>query len=646
VHSKETNTKSPNAMPQAGTIRHWIGLSVNVALILLIICTLLAYLTAAFSAFTSFKFTLTDYGRYVNTIWNCAHGHPFRLLTEYSYLNTHLSFSLFLLAPAFLIWDHPFSLWVGQWLLTIIGLCIIWKAAFRHRIPGVVTLAFLIFYLANPFTQCVLLSEFHGVNLYLFLIPWLYYCLAFQRKMTWLPLILIWGVREEAAFLVVPILLYFAIKEHWKWGYIYTVFSGLYGLLACTVLFQWINGSSLRKLRPGMDANGIIKSISRTLPSKRFFPFLRLTAPTIPFFKKGWVPICTFPAVALLFTVFSPYPAQYTLKYHYPAAPLILMVVGMLQGIALYWQQQPKHPEWSKWFQAIFLVTVVALLHFFDGLLPLGHFNTGDYQHPSSRGRSALCAISNLPKQGLLLSDRRMGGMCANRQDLIIWEQYGAKDLQPEVIFTELKDVARKHVKILQSALTDGSFGVSFFDGTHIIMRKGYPTSANKSVLTAVDNASRTIFFAYTKKKGGTEIVSENCEIVRYWSGKQQGKKTLIAYGKTITLAPGDYLAVFSLKAELTDPQENNNGILRVVERKTQAPLVRAGVQLSPSEDGIFLKQDLSFHLDHTTQVEPQVLGENSRLWLDRVVFQQQSPSPQEKTGFTMIRTTQIAEKL
>ena len=633
-------------MPPTRTIRYWLDTSFNAILILLIICTLLAYLTTAFSAFTSFKFTLTDYGRYVNTIWNCAHGHPFRLLTEYSYLNTHLSFSLFLLAPAFLLWDHPFSLWVGQWLLTIFGLLLLWRAAFRHRIPGVVTLAFLVFYLANPFTQCVLLSEFHGVNLYLFLIPWLYYCLAFQRKMTWLPLLFIWGVREEAAFLVVPMLLYFSIKKHWKLGYIYSLSSGLYGLIACTILFQWINGSHLRKLRPDIDANEIIKSISRTLPAKRLFPFLRLTAPVIPFLKKGWVPICTFPVVALLFTVFSPYPAQYTLKYHYPAAPLILMVVGMLQGIALYWQQQPKHPEWSKWFQATFLITVVALLHFSQGLLPLGHFNTNDYGHPSIRGRSALCAVSNLPKQGLLLSDRRMGGMCANRQDLIIWEQFAAKDRQPEIIFTELKDVARKHTKFLQSALTNGSFGVSFFDGTHIIMKKGYPTSINKAVLAAVDNASRTIFFAYTKKKGGTEIVTENCEIVRYWSGKQHGKKTLIAYGKTITLAPGDYLAVFSLKAEQTNPQENNNGILRVVERKTQAPLVRAGVQLSPSEDGIFFKQDLSFHLDHTTQVEPQVLGENSRLWLDRVVFQQQSPSPQEKTGFTMIRTTQIAEKL
>ncbi len=606
-------------------------MSVNAALILLIICTLLAYLTTAFSAFTSFKFTLTDYGRYVNTIWNCAHGHPFRLLTEYSYLNTHLSFSLFLLAPAFLIWDHPFALWVGQWLLTIIGLFLLWKAAFRHRIPAVVTLAFLVFYLANPFTQCVLLSEFHGVNLYLFLIPWLYYCLAFQRKMTWLPLILIWGVREEAAFLIVPMLLYFSIREHWKLGYMYTLFSGLYGLFACTVLFQWINGSGLTKLRPDIDADEITKSISRTLLSKRLFPFLRLTAPAIPFLRKGWVPICIFPAVALLFTVFSPYPAQYTLKYHYPAAPLILMVVGMLHGIALYWQQQPKHPQWSKWFQAIFLLTVVALLHFFDGLLPLGHFNTNAYGHSSIRGQSALCAVSNLPKQGLLLSDRRMGGMCANRQDLTIWEQYGAKDLQPEVIFTELKDVARKHTKILQSALTNGSFGVSFFDGTHIIMRKGYSTSANKSVLTAVDNASMTIFFAYTKKKGGTEVVTPGCRIVRYWPGKQQGRKTLIAYGKTINLAPGNYLAMFRLKEEQSDQQKKNRGVLRVVERTTQAPLVRTKVQLIRQNNGIFFTQNLAFHLDHTTQVEPQVLGENSRLWLDQVVFQQQSPSPQGK---------------
>lgn len=620
MHKQRAVSENPEIQHNTKTVEQWISICFIAIITLLITCTALAYLFTAFSALTSFKFTLTDYGRYINTIWNCAHGHPFRLLTEYSYLNTHLSFTLFLLAPAFLIWDHPFSLWAAQWLLTLFGLFIIWRAALCRQIPGVVTAAFLLFYFANPFTQCVLLSEFHGVNLYLFLIPWLYYCLAFQKRMTWLPLILIWGVREEAAFLVVPMLLYFSVKERWKGGYLWAFFSGLYGSFACTLLFQWINGSSLSKLRPGIDAAGITKSMTKTLLSRRMLPILRLTAPAIPFLKKGWAPIVIFPSIALLFTICSPYPAQYTLKYHYSAAPLILFILGMLHGIAQYWQHPIKHPVWSKWLQALFLLTAAAFLHLHYGLLPLGHANTHEYRYPSIRGESALCAVSHLPKQGLLLSDRRLGGICSNRKDLIIWEQYLTGGWHPEVIFTELKDIARKHADTLQAALSNGRFGVSFFDGTHIIMIKGYPTTRNKTVLAALANTSRTVFFAYTKKKGGKEVVTRDCRIVRYWPGKQQGT-TLVAYGKTITLSPGDYQAVFRLKTMRSKPQINN-GILRVVERKTQKPLIQAAIRTLPPGAASFFKQRLPFHIDQMTLIEPQVLGKGNKLWLDYVIIQ------------------------
>lgn len=619
-------SESPEVRHNFKTVGQWIKCCFIAIVTLLILCTALAYLVAAFSAFTSFKFTLTDYGRYVNTIWNCAHGHPFRLLTEYSYLNTHLSFTLALLAPAFLLWDHPFSLWVAQWLLTLVGLFIMWRAAMRHKIPGEITAAFLLFYIANPFTQCVLLSEFHGVNLYLLLLPWLYFCLAFQRKMAWLPLILICGVREEAAFLVLPMLLYFSVRERWKTGYLLAVFSSLYGLFACTLLFRWINGSGLSTLRPDINVGDIVKSINKANLSSRLMPLLRLTAPVIPFLKKGWVPVLLFPAVALLVTIFSPYPAQYTLKYHYPAAPLICVVLGMLQGMSIFWHQQPNHPELSKWFQAIFLITVAVILHVFYGLLPLGRYNTKDYRHPEIHGLSALCAVSHLPKQGLLLCDRKIGGMCANRKDMIIWEQYQRENWEPDLIFTNLKDAARKHADTLRPALIDGNFGVSFFDGTHIIMARSYPPTENTTVLTAIDNAPRTIRFAYTRKKGGKERVTKDCRIVRYWAGKQQRGEILVAYGKFITLAPGDYVAVFRLKAENYGLRDHDkNGILRVVERTTQTTLARAEVEMISSENVTFFEQTLPFHLSRKTRVEPQVIGENSELWLDYVVLQKKS---------------------
>ena len=60
----------------------------------------------AWCAFTWGKFTLFDYGVYTNMIWNSAHGAPFKVLIDRSYLGTHLSFSLAILGVFFWIFDH------------------------------------------------------------------------------------------------------------------------------------------------------------------------------------------------------------------------------------------------------------------------------------------------------------------------------------------------------------------------------------------------------------------------------------------------------------------------------------------------------------------------------------------------------------
>ncbi len=587
-------------------------------LALLILCVALAYIPAAFSAFTSFKFTLTDYGRYVNTVWNCGHGHPYRLLTQYSYLNTHLSFTLLLLAPVFLVWNHPFALWSAQWLMALAGLGIMWRAAARHRMPGEVTAAFLLFHLANPYTQSVLLSEFHGVGLYLLLLPWLYYCLAFQRRLVWLPLLLTWGVREEAAFLVLPMLLYFTIRDRWRGGWLWTAATGIYGLLACTLLFRWINGFAISAERPGLRPSELIDMLKAS-HIQRFIPTLTLFAPALPFLYRGWLPILTFPAVALLFTIFSPYPAQFNLKFHYPAALETTLALGILHGLAIFWQAQPRHPLAARWLQAIFLVTITALFYFYHGFLFLGRYNASIYRRPNLPGLSTLCAASRIPEQGLLLTDRRTGGMCANRGEMIIWEQYASGRWQPDIIFTSIKDLARKHAKTLQPLLKNGTFGVFFSDGNHLILVRGHSRAKNRAVLEAASNGARTIRFAFTKKKAGTEIMMPDCRLVRFWDGT--GGRTaepLVAYGKTITLGAGDYIARFRLRAQPVD----RPGILRLNERASQATLARAAIQVPSGSEGSFFEQSLPLHLAQQTRVEPEVLGGAGKLWLESVVLE------------------------
>jgi uncharacterized membrane protein len=119
------------------------------------------------------------------------------------------------------------------------GLVIWYRAARRHALPVALTCAFLFFWIAKPFMQAVLLSDFHGVSAYLVLVPWLYYCLVFRKSLAWLPLLLLWGVREDAAFIAVPILLYVVACHRWKPGYLLAGVSLLYGVLACSLLFKW-----------------------------------------------------------------------------------------------------------------------------------------------------------------------------------------------------------------------------------------------------------------------------------------------------------------------------------------------------------------------------------------------------------------------
>ncbi|MDD5708173.1 MAG: DUF2079 domain-containing protein [Kiritimatiellae bacterium] len=229
--------------------RAWRGLPA----LLIALCALavLCEIAGVFSAMTWQKLG-TDHGRYTTMIWNCAHGAPFRYEVDRSYLATHLSFSLALIGPLFRVWDHPFLLCLVQCLLLAGGAAVLWHAGRRAGLPPLWLAALACFYVAYPMAQSVVLVEFHGVGLYLLTVPWLYAALAGPKPgHAWVPLALTLGAREDAFLVVLPMLIYFAVRTRRPMAITQTVAALAYGLAALFWIYPAINGASLFAVRSG-----------------------------------------------------------------------------------------------------------------------------------------------------------------------------------------------------------------------------------------------------------------------------------------------------------------------------------------------------------------------------------------------------------
>ena len=438
-------------------------------------------LYSAFCAFTAGKFTLIDYGKYTNMIWNCGHGNLFRVLMDNSYLCTHLSFTLILLGPLFYIWDHPFLLSFVQWFFAMSGFAILWRIAVKNRVNWIITGSFLLVATINPLTQQVLLSEFHGTGVYFILFPMLYYFLLYNKELVIIPLLLLYGVREDSAFIALPIVLYFAVKDRWKWGYFWSALSLFYGFFACSFLFKWINGIPLYKRRPGIKAKYLINNLKNIHYFPRLKRFFWIYFPTMPFLKKAWLPLLVFPSVGIIQTLFSPYQTQAELRHHYPTPIIVCLMIGLLHAIIHYNYAGKFKSAFRITLFSLFLITVGIVSYHLKGFLPGGNF-TKYYTKINTKGLATLKAVKHIPKKGILLCTSRLAGFCANRADLIDWQQYYEKKHVPDIIFFQIKEVRGRRGDVIRSLLKKGKFGVKYFDGLNVVMIRGYSTDLNKEI--------------------------------------------------------------------------------------------------------------------------------------------------------------------
>lgn len=575
-------------------------------------------LYSAWCAFTWSKFTMFDYGIYTNMIWNSAHGAPFKVLVNDTYLSTHLSFTLALLGPFFWIADNPFLLSFLQWLMMLIGGLIILSAAVRSKVPAVMTAALLFFWVGYRFTQGLLLSEFHGVGVYYLLVPWLYYYCSFSKGRAWLPLVFILGVREDAFIFILPLLLYFAVKDKWKTGYILAGLAVLYGAFAIFYLYPQINGLSL------FDRRGSVLKIGHKGSNElRMFSLLWTFLPVLVTVHRKSLAAILFPLFAILSVLASGYPTQQGMGSHYGANVMVCLAMGILEVFVLrcragglaYVQRS------DITLRAIMLSIVVVLLHFNSGFICMGGKGDKIYREQCMRGLVALPASRHISKHGILVTQHNLVGFCANRSDVLTWERLRPERDDFDVVFLEARYLNSEYDGKLWQWLEKGEWGVSYFDGEYLIMQKGYDAVSNPYVMDRLRYG--TVYFALTPKHGGKDVQMNDGRWVRYWLGKGHRAPITLSFGGNKHLEAGEYSAIFSFRADRPERKCQDNWGWFSVHRLNDGgpPLARQEIMNVAVPSGEYLQQTIKFKVRVPSRIEPRVTGGDAKLWLDQVFF-------------------------
>jgi uncharacterized membrane protein len=598
-----------------------------------LVVLLLAFLAhAGFCAFTWRKFAMFDYGVYTNMIWNSGHGHLFCCLLDRSYLATHLSFTLALLGPLYLIWDHPFLLWTVQWCFLAGGAALLARTAVRLRVPYPVAAAIAVFLVGYHFTQRVQLSEFHGVSLYLLLVPWLYHCLRCNRRWVWAPWLLTLGMREEAAVVILPLLVYFAVRERWRAGFVYAALSVGYMVLAMTELFPLFTGMSLVDRRSGDLAGGgpLAHFLNPETLEVRLQALFWVVLPALPFaWKKGWIPLLLFPSLALIQTMGGGKADQYTLSLHYSAPIMACLAVAMVEAVSrgVNAREENGAVGWLKpWLLAASLLLITAASYRVWGFLPGSRqrhvAEMGCYVKWSGAGLRSLQAARYIPREGVLVCPTHMAGFCSNRKDITDWRHFDPAHQRMDLIFTEAKYLDDRKVGF-RRWLEGGQFGLIYFDGSNVILKRGADPAPNHLVMEAYDRARAGTQFPRSLLPKTKELAMVEMPIpALHWAGAPRGESLEIIASSPNTLEAGDYEAVFLFSA--LAPEEGGMdawGELQVRRAGQTAPLAEAEIEPIGCGPRVLRTQRVAFTLEASSRVEAWVVGRRAELWLLRVDY-------------------------
>lgn len=591
---------------------------------LLVVVALLALgnlLGCCYNAFFSGKFYYNDYGRYTQMIRNCAFGRPFQYSPSESYLFIHLSFTLGLLGPLFRLWDHAFLLSLLQWLMLAGGGAILVADMRRLRLRGVLAAAILCFWTLYPFTQGVMLDEFHTVGLYFLLVPWLHHCIRFRRAWVWLPFALILGVREDAALFLLAPLLYYAWRERWRAGYAYAAIGLAYCLLAVFVLYPAINGASLFAWR----ANYIGASRNPAPLTARLLALALVAAPLaagLPW-RRYALSAALMLISGLLPAMLSSHPNQQVLRTIYAGPVMVWLPLVLIDAWRRESAATPLTPRYRPLLHAALLAAVTVSAHLWSGFVWLGrHHREPGYRTPSPFVRAAAAIGESLPRHLALLTNKKLVAVNSARAAVYDWEHFEPRlGHRYDAVLTGYDELTTRLDGALWRDLQAGRLEVLYADDLFVLLARQHRADA-----VAVSNllarlACPPSVVLETAGEAGTTRLTE-AGLARHWRGHRQGKAKVLSHGATRRLAAGrhrvtlDYHAHAPAGAHLGAAP---GGHFTLHPAGGDTILARAPLtHLSPSVNGVS-SATLELLLEEALEVEFRIVGAAAELWLYRV---------------------------
>jgi uncharacterized membrane protein len=409
-----------------------------------LLCSGIAAYATAFAALSvlrhrAFKTGRFDLGNMVQAVWSTAHGHPLAVTglrgDEISRLAAHFDPILVAFAPLWLAWPSPDVLLIGQAIAVALGALPAYWLARKHLGSERAGIGFALVYLLYPPTQWLTLNEFHPVAL---ACPLLLFAIWFLDEGRLLPFaacaMLAATTKEEIAFVVAGLGLWYALARGRRLEGALIALGGLaVSLIAIEVVIPHFNraGSSSffsRYSEVGGSPGGILRT-AVTHPWRLFTTAFtgrglgyvaRLVLPLgLAMLAAPLLLLAALPELAI--NVLSAAPAQTSIRFHYAAGLIPVLVAGAILGTA---RLSRSRPDLARVVPTI-AVVLALVSNYFLGAIPLWRYFPGGEQAQATAAqvhehdRIAAQALRLIPPAAVVSATNSLGAHLSARRRVL-----------------------------------------------------------------------------------------------------------------------------------------------------------------------------------------------------------------------------------